>query len=249
VWQGQNNEGLTCNALEWQVSDGGGRMIEPEGVITVNNPKTIAAFERAARWVGTISPVTVLEPGSGNEMFSFNEWDEWAAGNVMFMRNWIGFFWDRIDNLKGKGRFGITRLPSGRAGSATTLGGQQIAISKYARHPQAAIELVRYATSPRAQLQRLVSWPYWPPTIPDLYDHPEVVAAHPYMPKLKEMFSSGNLVVRPSKVCGKLYPQVSKAYATAVHSILTGQVEAATAVADLEARLVEITGFPVGRPE
>jgi trehalose/maltose transport system substrate-binding protein len=239
---------LTCNALEWQISHGGGRLIEPEGVITVNNPQTVAAFKRAVRWIGTISPVTVTEPGSGNEMFSFNDWNEWVAGNVMFMRNWVGFSGERVDNLKGKGQLGLTRLPSGGAGSAATLGGQQIAISKYARHPRAAIELVRYATSLKAQLQRVISWPYWPPTISALYDHPQVVAAHPYMPKLKEMFSSGNLVARPSKVCGKLYPQVSKAYSTAVHSILTGQVEAATAVAELEARLVEITGFRVGRP-
>ena len=248
VWQGQNYEGLTCNALEWQISHGGGRLIEPEGVITVNNPQTVAAFKRAVRWIGTISPVTVTEPGSGNEMFSFNDWNEWVAGNVMFMRNWVGFSGERVDNLKGKGQLGLTRLPSGGASSAATLGGQQIAISKYARHPRAAIELVRYATSLKAQLQRVISWPYWPPTISALYDHPQVVAAHPYMPKLKEMFSSGNLVARPSKVCGKLYPQVSKAYSTAVHSILTGQVEAATAVAELEARLVEITGFRVGRP-
>jgi trehalose/maltose transport system substrate-binding protein len=93
-----------------------------------------------------------------------------------------------------------------------------------------------------------MSQPIRLPTISDLYDHPEVAAIHPYLPQIKEIFSAGNIVVRPSKVCGKLYPQVSKAYSTAVHSILTGQVEAATAVAELEAQLVEITGFRVGLP-
>jgi trehalose/maltose transport system substrate-binding protein len=237
---------LTCNALEWQASHGGGRLIEPEGVITVNNPQTVAAFERATRWIGTISPVTVTELGWDDEAANQKAW---AAGNIAFMRHWVSFFAELTDNPKAKDQIGITLLPSDGVGPAATLGGQAIAISKYARHPNEAIELVRYATSREAQLQRAVSGPFWPPTIPNLYDHPEVVAAHPYMPKLKEMFSSGNLVARPSKVCGPLYPQVSKAYSTAVHSILTGQVEAATAVADLEARLVEITGFPVGRPE
>ena len=245
IWQGENFEGLTCNALEWQVSHGGGRLIEPEGVITVNNPRTVAAFERAARWVGTISPLTVTETGSGDERTNQKTWQ---AGKAAFMRSWAGYLPERIDQpTTTKDRIGITLLPSGGAGQVATLGGQQIAISKYARHPRAAIELVRHAISQEAQLQRALSRPFWLPTTPDLYDHPQVVAIQPHLYKIKEIFS-GNIVARPSKVCGKLYPQVSKAYSTAVHSILTGQVEAATAVAELEARLVEITGFRVGRP-
>jgi trehalose/maltose transport system substrate-binding protein len=106
---------------------------------------------------------------------------------------------------------------------------------------------VRYATGPEAQLQQAVSHPYWPPTIPDLYDHPDVVATQSHLPRLKDILSGNTIVLRPSKVCGPLYDQVSKAYSTAVHSILTGQVDAATAVASLEAELVEITGFPVAR--
>jgi DNA-binding SARP family transcriptional activator/ABC-type glycerol-3-phosphate transport system substrate-binding protein len=243
IWQGAKSEILTCNALEWQVSHGGGRLIEPEGLITVNNPQTITALERAARWVGTISPETVTEAGLGDEVASYSAW---AAGNVAFMRNWV--FFERIDNPKTKSWIGVTLLPSGGAGPAATLGGRQIAISKYARHPQAAIELVRHATGRKAQLQRAVSPPCWPPTIPDLYDHPETVAIYPHLPKIKEIFSSENIVVRPSKVCGPLYPQVSKAYSTAVHAILTGQVETGPALSNLEAELVEITGFRVGQP-
>ncbi len=59
VWQGNAYEGLTCNGLEWQFSNGGGRIIEPDGTVTVNNPQAIAAFERAQGWVGTISPEDV----------------------------------------------------------------------------------------------------------------------------------------------------------------------------------------------
>jgi trehalose/maltose transport system substrate-binding protein len=56
VWQGAADEGLTCDALEWQASDGGGRIIEEDQTISVNNPLAIRAWQRAAHWVGSISP-------------------------------------------------------------------------------------------------------------------------------------------------------------------------------------------------
>ena len=52
VWQGNNYEGLTANALEWQYSHNGGQIIEPDGTITVNNSNSVAALARAAAWVG-----------------------------------------------------------------------------------------------------------------------------------------------------------------------------------------------------
>ena len=60
VWQGNAYEGLTTNALEWQVSNGGGSIVNPDGAISVNNSATIDAFERAAGWVDTISPPGIL---------------------------------------------------------------------------------------------------------------------------------------------------------------------------------------------
>ena len=56
VWQGAPSEALTCNALEWQVAEGGGTILDDNGRPTVNNPSAIHAWDRAARWVGSISP-------------------------------------------------------------------------------------------------------------------------------------------------------------------------------------------------
>src|ERR687887_21781 len=64
VWQGKAYEGLTCNALEWIASAGGGGIIE-DGKVTLNNPRAIKALNRAKGWVGNISPagVTSYEEG------------------------------------------------------------------------------------------------------------------------------------------------------------------------------------------
>jgi len=47
VFHGAAREGLTCAFLEWSASDGGGTMVEPDGTISINNPKAAAAIDRA----------------------------------------------------------------------------------------------------------------------------------------------------------------------------------------------------------
>src|SRR2546422_5221624 len=66
VWPGAAGEGLTCNALEWQVGEGGGRIIEADGTLSVNNPNVIRSWQRAAHWIGRISSPSVI---------SYEEWD------------------------------------------------------------------------------------------------------------------------------------------------------------------------------
>ena len=82
VFQGRASEGLTCNALEWIYSYGGGSVIEPDKKITINNPNAIKALDNAHSWVGTISPagVTTYDEEEALKI--------WQAGNAAFMRNW-----------------------------------------------------------------------------------------------------------------------------------------------------------------
>jgi trehalose/maltose transport system substrate-binding protein len=57
------------------------------------------------------------------------------------------------------------------------------------------------------------------------------------------------IVNRPSALVGRNYEDVSRAYAEAVHSVLTGKKRAPEAAAELETELEHITGFPKGSPE
>jgi trehalose/maltose transport system substrate-binding protein len=241
VWQGAAAEALTCNALEWQVAEGGGQIVEKDQTISVNNPRAIRAWQRAARWVGTISPPSVT---------GYTEWDTlnvWVAGNAAFMRNWPSAYVDsRAAASQVKNKFDIALLPGGKAGSMATLGGAGLAVSRFSAHPRESLELVRYLSSREAQLMRsrVLSEP---PTRPELYVLPEVIKPIPRIALLGQAFRTGT-VSRPSAVTGKKYGEVTKAYIQTVHSVLTGEKRAPEAASALEKELVRITGFKKGPP-
>ena len=52
VFQAKAYEGLTCDALEWVDSFGGGTIVDDQGKITINNPKAAQAIDLAAGWIG-----------------------------------------------------------------------------------------------------------------------------------------------------------------------------------------------------
>jgi trehalose/maltose transport system substrate-binding protein len=239
VWQGNTYEGLTCDALEWQASEGGGHIIEPDGRITVNNPAAITAFERATGWVGTISPP---------EVTGFQEEDArmmWEDGNAAFMRNWPYAY--ALGQGSGiAGRFDISALPAGAAGhSAATLGGWSLMVSRYSQNIEAATLFAQFMTNATAQKSRAIDAGYLP-TIATLYSDGEITQARPEVARLFDVYN--NSVARPSTVTGNSYDDVSYAYYTAIHSIITGERSAAEALAGLEQELVNITGFPTGAP-
>ena len=74
------------------------------------------------------------------------------------------------------------------------------------------------------------------PSIPQLYSDPDVLVANPQFPRALEVFRKG-AVFRPSTVAGKMYPEVSRAYFEAVHSVLSGKKSASKAASDLEDEL------------
>lgn len=82
VWQGAAAEALTCNALEWQEGEGGGTIIENDRTISVNNPAAIRSWQRAKRWIGWISPPSVV---AYRELDSINVFD---SGGAAFGRVW-----------------------------------------------------------------------------------------------------------------------------------------------------------------
>jgi trehalose/maltose transport system substrate-binding protein len=243
VWEGAPYEGLTCNALEWQAAEGGGRIIEDDGTISVNNPQTVRALKMAKRWIGTISPPSVL---AFKEADARNIWD---FGNAAFRRDWVwrGNPQGNIPDVLANKKYGASLPPAGSAGVASVLGGQSLGVSKYSEHPKEAAELVRFLTSRKIQL-----W-LWEkgsmlPVLKEFYEDPKFLATRPDLQRWKAVLTGG-ATRRPSGVSGVHYAEVSRTYFTAVHAVLSGQVSAEKGMADLEAELVKITGLKAGKPK
>lgn len=231
VWQGRAYEGLTCNALEWVASHNGGTVVDESGKITINNPQAVAAINGAAGWIKTISPEGVLNYTEEESRGVFQ------SGNAVFMRNWP-YAWPLAQGPESaiKDKVGVSALPKGGADgrSAATLGGWQLAVSKYSKNQELAADLVMYLTSAEEQKRRAVKGAY-NPTIESLYKDPEILAAAPFMGELYDTFV--NAVARPSTVTGAKYNQVSNEFWNAVHGVLSGRVKADASLAQLEASL------------
>lgn len=228
VWQGKAYEGLTCNGLEWLVSQGGGTIIDTDRNVTVDNDKAIAAMDRATKWVNGISPEGVT---TYTETETFNIW---VAGNAAFARNWPYMYAGSQDSDAIKGKVGFSPLPKGddpEDKSAATIGGWSMMVSKYSGEQDAAIEFTKYLVSPELQLSYAIERTHMP-TIPAVYDEPALATASDFIPKMKPIFEGA--VGRPSAQTGDLYPELSTVFYQQLNAALSGAKSAADAAAQMK---------------
>lgn len=212
VFQGNAYEGLTCDALEWLASSGGGTFIE-NGKVTINNPNAVAILNKVRGWVGTIAPrgVTTYQEEDARQVFQ--------GGNAAFMRNWPYAY-----SLAGgadspiKGKFDVAPLPAQPGNKHVgTVGGWQLGVSAYSKNKEASIEFIRYMTSPQVQTYRAVVGSFVP-TIPSVAADPQVLKAMPFLQSLQDVVR----VTRPSRETGDKYNQVSTIIFQGVNQILNG---------------------------
>jgi trehalose/maltose transport system substrate-binding protein len=228
VFEGKASESVTCNAIEWIYSYGGGTIIEPDKKVTINNPNAIKALETAKSWVGTISPPGVTTYGEEEAR------NIWQNGGSAFMRNWP-YAYALGDDPKSaiSGKFGATVLPKGgeNGKNAAALGGWQLMVSTYSKNQEVAADLVRYLTSVEAQKKRAIELSQLP-TRPDVYKDPDVLAKNKWFTNALEILN--NAIARPSTVTKADYNQVSTAFFQSVNKVLSGGETAKQAVADVE---------------
>ena len=131
--------------------------------------------------------------------------------------------------------------------SAATLGGWQVAVSKYSKHVDAAVEFAKWLASTERQKaacdQSLVD----PHESKPLCRSGSGSCPAVHAAKLLPVFTSA--VARPSTATAPKYNEVSNIFFTNVADVLTGRQNGTEAVATIELDLQDLLGYVTGTPD
>jgi multiple sugar transport system substrate-binding protein len=191
VWQGKQYEGLVCNVLEFLWSNGGEVFKDNSLVIdSAENRKALSFMhDLIARYA--VTPPLVLSSVEEPTRHIFGN------GRALFMRNWP-YAWNAFQQRESpvRDKVGISVLPAFPGHDpASALGGWQLGVNRYSRHPEAAESLVRYLTSAHVQ-KRLALAVGYNPTRKVLYRDADLLRSQPLLGDLYQVF----LKARPRPV-------------------------------------------------
>jgi multiple sugar transport system substrate-binding protein len=214
VFQAAQYEGLVCDFLEY-VWGNGGDVLDADGRVVLDSPENIAALQFLS---DVINKEHITPPG----ILTYHE-DESAqafqSGGAVFLRSWP-YIWGNTQKPGEPllGKVGIAPFPhNDRPGvqSAACLGGWNIMISRYSRHPKEAWMFTQFLTSYEIQRDRLIQANQLP-TREAAYLDPAVLARHPQAKDFLEVFR----LARPRPVT-PYYSKLSDILQIQVHRALS----------------------------
>jgi multiple sugar transport system substrate-binding protein len=221
LWQAKQAEVLVCDLVSF-IGSNGGAILQSDGkTVAVADEPAIEAVQLMYDLINKeqITPADVLS------------WDEepsrrpFTGGEAAFLRNW-SYVWKIAQSpaeSKVVDQVAVVPLPHfPDKKSAAALGGYQYGINASSKKREAAVEFVRWMSSPETQL-RFATQLGLCPTRAAVFERPEIGTEQPFMQQLKDVF----LGAIPRPVTPK-YPQVTLALQSAVSTALTnGKVEEA----------------------
>jgi multiple sugar transport system substrate-binding protein len=231
--QFEKYEGLTCNFSE-AIDSAGGQVVDDQGKPVVNS---------AAAKSGLDFLVDGLKSGLfPKDSITYKEEEgrrSFQDGKLIFHRNWP-YVYAKASATDGSskiaGKFGVAQIPGMSGVGKPTLGGHNLAISKFAKNKGSALEFIKFLTSEseeKTHLQKTSEAPVWT----SLYDDPELVKQFGYLPVLKT--SLDGAVGRPAIV---KYGDATTAIQEEAYAALTGTKTSDQALKDLQAKLTTIIG-------
>ncbi len=141
------------------------------------------------------------------------------AGELIFHRQWP-YIYAKANATDGSskvaGKFAVAPLPGESGPGVSTLGGHNLAISKFTKNKKSALEFIKYITSADVQKADLQATSQ-APTVASLYDDAALTEKFPYLPTLKASIEGAKK--RPEAV---KYQEVSTAIQNAAYDALKG---------------------------
>jgi multiple sugar transport system substrate-binding protein len=185
-------EGLICNMMELVLSNRGAFWDERRQASLIDQPAAVSAVQFVRdQVIGAIARRAVLAYEEPESLALFTQ------GRAIFHRNWP-YAWTVAEDAKASrvaGKVGVSELPSFPGGnSVATLGGWQLAISRFSRQPDLAWRFVNFMTGEQIQ-KRIASATGRAPTRRALYEDGQLTAAMPQLKFLLTIFK--HAVPRP----------------------------------------------------
>jgi multiple sugar transport system substrate-binding protein len=220
LWQAKQAEVLVCDLVSF-IGSNGGSILQPDGrTVSIGDDAAVEAVQLMYDLINKykVTPSDVLS------------WDEepsrrpFTGGEAAYLRNW-SYVW-KIAQTPGESKVvdkvEVVPLPHfpGK-NSAAALGGYQYGVNASTKKREAAVEFVKWLSSPEIQL-RFATQLGLCPTRSAVFESQDIAKEQPFMQKLKDVF----LGAIPRPVTPK-YPQVTLALQSAVSRALTnGNVKA-----------------------
>jgi len=221
VFQGDQYEGLVCNALEY-VNGAGGRIYGPQSASTTM---------QAAQGLATMRSM-ISSGASPNAVTTYSEAEtanDFSGGLAAFARNWP-YMWSAVQGAGSKVVNKVGVLPMlhepGKPGYST-LGGWWLGINKNSKYPDQAWTFINYLTS-MAQQQYYAIHGGHAVAMVAANNSASVQAVNPW---LKSVAPELQILPRPTS---PVYNDISLRMQQDFHGVLTGGMTPQAAVKDIE---------------
>ncbi|MFI1966347.1 ABC transporter substrate-binding protein [Streptomyces pathocidini] len=221
-------EGLTVNFSE-AVASAGGTVVDARGKATVDTP----AAKQGLRFLAE-----GFKDGTfPKESSTFQEEDgrrAFQSGKLVFHRQWP-YQWAlagaKDGSSKVAGKFGVAPLPGLEGPGTSSLGGLDLAVSKFAKNKATALDFIKFFSNEANARTNLKASSAAPPYT-DLYDDPELRKQFPYLDTLKTSLT--NATPRPAVV---QYGDATAAIQESAAAALNGSTSVDAALAEMQRNL------------
>lgn len=230
--QYQKYEGLTVNVAE-NIDSAGGSILGDDGKPTVTGDGAKAGMNNLVGMFkdGTIpKAATTWKEEEGRVAFQ--------SGKLMFLRNWPYVYANasKTDgSSKVNGKFAVAPLPGLNGPGVSSLGGHNMAISKFSKNKGTAIKFIKFMASEEQQT-RQANENSSAPTLTSLYEDAALAKKLPYLPVLGESIKTA----KPRPVAVK-YGDVTLAIQDAGYNAIKGTTSVDDALNTLQTKLTSLT--------